>query len=102
MKKYSALAKEALPEGVETFPATLDELHSFCDQRHPDAIDPEGKFRWRGGEAIVGFGRNAGTSLKSIAVENPDFLRWIIKSDFSDPVKKIASDALKGYFPEPS
>ena len=48
----------------------------------------------------MGFGRNAGVPLRTIAVENPDFLRWILKADFSREVKNIASDALKGIFPE--
>jgi len=100
LKKYSALQKEQLPEGIESFPMSLDGLHDLCNQRPPDAIDPDGRFKWKEGEAVVGFGRNAGTLLRVIAIENPDFLRWIIKADFSDEVKKIASDALKGFFPE--
>lgn len=100
LKKYSSFDKGQLPEGVEAFPATLDAIHDFCNQRPPDAIDPDGRFKWKGGEAVIGFGRNAGTPLRVIAIENPDFLRWIMKSDFSEPVKKIASDALKGFLPE--
>lgn len=100
LKKYSAFSKEQLPEGVEAFPSTLDALSEFCNQRPPDAIDPDGRFRWKEGEAVVGFGRNAGIPLRVVAIENPDFLRWIMKADFSDAAKKIASDALKGFFPE--
>jgi len=99
MAKYSALAKEQLPEGVEKCPSTLQELNDFCNQRPPDAIDPDARFKWKEGEPVVGFGRNAGVLLRQIAVENPDFLRWMIKADFSDAAKKIASDALKGEFP---
>ena len=38
--------------------------------------------------------------MDGLLVENPEFLRWILKADFSQEVKKIASDALKGLFPE--
>ena len=100
VKRYSALPKELLPEGLEAFPADLDSLHELCNQRPPDSIDPDGRFRWKEGEAVVGFGRNSGVLLRVIAIENPEFLRWIMKADFSEAVKKIASDALKGFFPE--
>ena len=99
MRKYSQYTPDQLPEEVEKFPENLDELHRFCNQNQMTAIDPEGRFRWKENEAVVAFGRNAGTPLRKLAVENPDFLRWIIRSDFSPEVKKIASDALKGEFP---
>lgn len=99
MRKYSQYTKEQLPEDVEKFPETLDEIHKFCNQNQMTAVDPEGRFRWKNGEAVVAFGRNAGTPLKTLATDNPDFLRWILRSDFSPEVKKIASDALKGVFP---
>ena len=99
MRKYSQYTAEQLPDDMKCFPRTLDELHQFCNQNQMGAIDPEGRFRWKGTEAVVAFGRNAGTPLRKLAVDNPDFLRWILRSDFSPEVKKIASDALKGVFP---
>lgn len=38
--------------------------------------------------------------LQDLAVSEPGFLKWIIKSDFPDDVKKIAQDALSGIFPK--
>ena len=99
LSRYSKYSKEELPKDVEKFPETLDEIHQFCNQNQMDAIDPEGRFRWKNGEAIVAFGRNAGTPLRKVAIDNPDFLRWIMRSDFSPEVKNIATDALKGIFP---
>ena len=99
LKKYAAWTSEELPEDVE-FSEDLDVIHNLCNPKIQDAVDPDGRFRWKEGEVVVAFGRNAGQKLKTIAVENPDFLRWILKADFSQEVKKIASDALKGYFPE--
>ena len=100
IKRYSQMAKEDYPEDIEKWPETLDEFHTFCNQRMIDSIDPDGRFKWKNGEAVVAFGKNAGTSLRRIAIDNPDFLRWILRSDFSVEVKNIASDALKGIFPE--
>ncbi len=100
LQHYANAPKETYPEDVEKWPETLEELNTFCNQKMMDGIDPEGRFRWKNGDAVVAFGKNAGTPLKKIAVENPDFLRWILRSDFSMEVKNIASDALKGVFPE--
>ena len=99
LERYSAMAKEEMPEDVE-FAKDLDVLHKLCNPVIQDAVDPEGKFRWRGEEVIIGFGKNSGVPLRQIAVENPDFLRWILRADFSQEVKQIAQNALKGFFPE--
>ena len=36
---------------------------------------------------------------KDLAENDPGFLRWIIKNDFPDDVKEIASNALIGKYP---
>ncbi len=100
IRRYSRMAKEDFPQDVEKWPETLDEFHAFCNQRIIDSVDPEGRFKWKNGEVIVAFGKNAGTPLRRIALEHPDFLRWILRSDFSPEVREIASNALKGVFPE--
>ena len=99
LERYSAMAKEDMPEDTE-FVKDLDVLHKICNPVIPDAVDPEGKFRWRGEEVVIGFGKNNGIPLRQIAVENPEFLRWILRADFSQEVKQIAQNALKGFFPE--
>ena len=81
IKRYSQMAREDYPEDIEKWPETLDEFHTFCNQRMIDSIDPDGRFKWKNGEAVVAFGKNAGTSLRRIAIDNPDFLRWIVNRD---------------------
>ncbi len=81
-------------------PRDMDQLAAFCNNADPDALDRNRRFKWRDGEVIVNFGKNAGRPLKEIATADPGFLRWIIRSDFPDDVKKIASDALIGKFPQ--
>lgn len=63
-------------------------------------LDPEGKLRWRDGEAVIGFGKNRGQTLREISERTPEYLRWMISASFSDEVKSIARDALNGKFPE--
>ena len=65
----------------------------------PMAIDPDGKFVWKNGEAVFAFGKHQGKPLKDIAQSTPDYLTWITKSDFPQEAKKLVADALKGNFP---
>ncbi len=86
-------------EKYPELPKNVQGLHEFCDMSDPSWVDASGRFKWREDEVIVGFGKNSGALLKTIAVQNPGFLKWIINSDFQDDVKSIASNALKGEFP---
>jgi len=77
-------------------PRTVPELHeTFCAGLDQD-MDPEGRFRLVNGEPTVNFGKNRGRLLRDLSREEPGFLRWIIKGDFSEPVKEIA----KKFLPE--
>ena len=77
-------------------PRSVAELHDqFCAGLDQD-IDPEGRFRLVNGEPTVNFGKNRGRLLKDISREEPGFLRWILKGDFSEPVKSVA----RKYLPE--
>ncbi len=98
LEKYSRMPEADQPEGIK-FAADLDVIHDLCNPKIPDAIDPEGKFRWKENEPCVAFGRNSGVPLRKLATDNPDFFKWILRSDFSPAVKEIASNALKGVFP---
>ena len=48
---------------------------------------------------VVNFGKNAGRTLRDLAENDPGFLRWILRGDFAEDVKEIASNALIGKFP---
>lgn len=48
---------EILLEQMERYselPRTAPELHEYC--RDPSWVDEDGKFKWRGGEAVFRFG----------------------------------------------
>ncbi|MBP5182399.1 MAG: 3'-5' exonuclease [Lentisphaeria bacterium] len=100
MEKYSRADSADFPEEIKEFPKDLDGIHAFCSQFSADNIDPDGRFKWRNGEAVICFGKNTGLSIRKVAVENPDFFRWILKADFSKEVKDIAANALRGIFPQ--
>lgn len=81
---------------------TAQALHQFSDNTDPESIDADGRFKWSGNEVVVNFSKHSGMKLRDLAVSEPGFLKWIIKSDFPDDVKKIAHDALSGIFPKKS
>ena len=75
-------------------PRSVSELHElYCAGLDQD-LDPEGRFRLVNGEPTVNFGKNRGRALKDISREEPGFLRWILKGDFSEPVKEVAKKFL--------
>ena len=77
-------------EKYPDLPRSVEDLHElFCAGLDRD-IDPEGRFRLVNGEPTVNFGKNRGRTLKDMSREEPGFLRWILKGDFSAPVKEIA------------
>lgn len=109
---YGAIAHGALPDTLATIdvligqlrrypdlPRDVAELHAYCVNRQPHWIDDGGKIIWRAGEACVGFGKNVGRSLRALAADEPDYLRWLLRQDFSAEVKGIVQAALRGEFP---
>lgn len=80
-------------------PTDLAGLAEFSGSRDADFVDAEGRFKFSGGEVVVNFGKNQGRRLREIAADDPGFLKWILRSDFSEEVKTIAQNALAGQFP---
>lgn len=81
-------------------PRDVTGLHSFCNPEVANWIEPEGKFVWAEGEAILGFGRYKGKPLKEVATIDSEYLQWIASGDFSAGTKEIAIKALEGEFPQ--
>ncbi len=63
-------------------------------------VDNERKFYWRNGQAHFSFSKYKDMPLSKIVETNPDFLEWILRSDFSDETKLIVRNALDGKLPE--
>jgi len=85
----------------EDLPTAVDELdRQFNPFRHK-YVDWEGKLRWEKGEVIIGFGKKIGTKLSTLVEQEPSFLEWILRADFSPDVKAIVADAFEGRYPTP-
>lgn len=77
-------------ERYAELPRSVGELHElFCAGIDQD-MDPEGRIRLVNGEPTINFGKNRGRMLRDLGREEPGFLRWILKGDFSEPVKTLA------------
>jgi DNA polymerase III subunit epsilon len=97
-------AADILMAQVERYadlPTNPDGLHDFCHPMHPDWIDPDGRIVWKAGQPVLGFGKHRDRSLRSLANDNPDYLRWMAGANFSAEVVSIAQAALRGEFPTP-
>lgn len=83
-----------LPKGPQ-------ELADLFNPRDPNAIDPDGKFVWERGEAVLMFGPDGvrGRSLRDLAEKDRGFLEWILRKEFGPEVKAIVQEALLGRFP---
>ena len=63
-------------------------------------VDAGRRFIWRHGEPYFNFGTQRSRSLREVSdsknVRGRGYLKWIVKSDFSEEVKDIVRDALNG------
>ena len=98
--KVSAEVLDGQIEMYEDLPRNVAGLSTFGQRGEQDYIDADGKFIWVGSEAVCNFGKkHSGQRLEDIALNDPDYLQWIARGDFSPEVKEIAAKALEGQFP---
>ncbi|MBE6379890.1 MAG: 3'-5' exonuclease [Lentisphaerae bacterium] len=83
-------------------PREMAGLAEFSAARDADFVDSEGRLKFSGDEVVINFGKNSGRRLRDLANEDPGFLRWMLRSDFSDEVKNVIKNALAGSFPSRS
>ena len=70
---------------------TVDELHSLCFPE--ELVDFGGKLKKNGkGQTVWAFGKNKEKPVK----DDPDYARWVLKSDFPPDTKRIVEEILKG------
>ncbi|MEI6563761.1 MAG: 3'-5' exonuclease [bacterium] len=95
-----ALATVRVLEGQFTrypdLPRTMNELDKYCDLRDPSWVDRDGKLRWVNGEIAINFGKKRGERVSELARNDPNFLKWILKSDFASDTKAIITKVLEG------
>ena len=97
-------ARAVLEAQLERYPDLPRDARLLADRlgtEVPRWVDSEGKLRWDKNEVVVSFGRHRGHSLRELARSQPDYLEWLLASDFADDLKTIVAAALRGEFPAP-
>jgi len=87
---------EAQLERYVDLPASVDELDAWLRRIPDNAADKSGKFVNEDGRVVFNFGKHKGKALADIASSAPDYLQWILGSDFPDDAKRFVREALDG------
>lgn len=89
-------------ERYSDLPKDVPGIEAWCNQIDPSRVDAEGKFVWKGGEAVFGFGvKHKGKTLREVVRSDRGYFSWMIdKGNFSVDVVRICKEALEGKFPE--
>ncbi len=92
------LEAQAVKYGEEE--QSLEALGRFDYKQTAEFLDDERKFRWWNGKPYMMFGKYAKkNSLQEIARMDPGYLEWVLSAKFSEEVKMLVSNALRGHFP---
>ena len=82
-------------------PDAMEALNEYCDPRDPAWVDRAGRLKWVKGEVAFNFGKFQGQLLRDAVSSDPNFITWLLRSDFPDDTKQIVRDAVNGKFPAP-
>jgi DNA polymerase-3 subunit epsilon len=94
--RASAEILEAQLKTHDELPQDIEKLHQFCCYPNEvNWIDKDGKLIWVNGEVAINFGKKyRGVLLKEVAENEPDYIEWIMRADFSEEVKDIVREAI--------
>jgi len=82
-------------------PTDMPALHDYCDPRDPSWVDRAGRLKWSRGEIVFNFGKFQGQALRNAVARDPNFITWLLRSDFPEDTKQIVRDAVAGKYPAP-
>lgn len=82
-------------------PTDMETLDKTFNPTDPFNADRSGRLRWVDGELTVNFGKKKGFKVRDLVMDDPGFLKWIIKNDFPQDTRQICDNALKGVYPQP-
>jgi DNA polymerase-3 subunit epsilon len=85
----------------DDLPTDPDELDRLINERDPFNLDREGKLRWVDNEVTINFGKKKGEKVRDLVIDDPNYLKWILRGDFPRDTKEIIEDAIAGKWPAP-
>lgn len=86
-------------EKYPDLPRDLDALDRYCNTTDPSWVERTGKLKWTDGQIVLNFGKKKGIPLRQLIAEDPGFIQWMLKNDFSREVRDIVSNAVEGRWP---
>lgn len=86
---------KAQMEKYPELPQTVKEMDEYLVPHDPMNADRYGMLRWKDGELTINFGKKKGESLRKLMLNEPNYLRWIVKGDFDTEVKAIVRDLME-------
>lgn len=75
----------------------VDTAIKWTNEPLPGDVDYDGKFKWEGDQAVIGFGKHAGTPLEDLPAS---YVQWMLGSDFSSATKRMLLEFQQGRYPE--
>lgn len=75
-------------------PRTVEEIDEYLAPHDPNNADRGGLIRWKNGAWVLNFGKKKGERLDKLLINEPNFLRWMLKGDFDTEVRMIVKDLL--------
>jgi DNA polymerase-3 subunit epsilon len=84
---------DAMLDRYSDLPRDVGELDAAF--RHPEAVDLEGRFRWKQGVVVLAFGKHRGRPVEEVARDHPDYLEWMVRDTFLDDARAVAANALR-------
>ena len=87
--------KAQMTRHAAELPRTDAELDEYLVPHDPLNADRNGTLRWKNGELCVNFGKKKGEPLKKLLLNEPNFLKWMLKGDFDTEVRMIVIDLLE-------
>ncbi len=82
-------------------PRDVEGLDRYCSLRDKSWADREGRLKWVNGEVTINFGRKKGEFVRTLAKEDPGFLKWMLRGDFPSDTKDMVRQILEGRTPHP-
>jgi len=79
----------------EVLPKGDAEMDEYLVPHDPSNVDRQGLLKWKDGDIVINFGKKRGESLRKLLINEPNFLRWMIKGDFDTEVRMIVRDLLE-------
>ena len=90
-------AAEVLAAQIERYGA--DEVKGVQAKSTQDYFDADGRFYWKDEQICFSFSKHKHRPLAEVVEKEPTFLDWMLAHDFSDEVKTLIKNALKGKYP---